>query len=297
MAADVTRAAAKSPAFPSATKQRQLFRQWEGNQGSNLLNENPELAEALGSSQYSTGAPVVKVSYGRTTYYKLIAKAGPESFLAVSEVTTSVASKPTRSSVLVIFEPSASEHRWLAESAVALPVSPDLGKTGATLTAPTAAEGKKLLMTSAAAVQSVLTASNAYLQSGTTSALVPDPSWYSGEAAWFQSIESEAGAVTTQSTLSGYPIYTFRERSGAAMSIFTFTISNSEEEGEGFWLNTDFFPGQPLLAQDDTWLGTVAVTDPLRSTKSGLSIAGVTLAPISATGTTLSDQIITFGPW
>ncbi|MGA8208051.1 MAG: hypothetical protein WB867_08525 [Candidatus Dormiibacterota bacterium] len=105
MAADVTRAAAKSPAFPSATKQRQLFRQWEGNQGSNLLNENPELAEALGSSQYSTGAPVVKVSYGRTTYYKLIAKAGPESFLAVSEVTTSVASKPTRSSVLVIFDP------------------------------------------------------------------------------------------------------------------------------------------------------------------------------------------------
>jgi hypothetical protein len=81
------------------------------------------------------------------------------------------------------------------------------------------------------------------------------------------------------------------------MSVFTFTISNSEEEGDGFWLNTDFFPDQPLLSQDDSWLGTVAVTDPLRSTKKALSIAGAELAPISATGTTLSDQIITFGPW
>lgn len=297
IAAEVITVAAKSPTFPSATKQHQLFRQWEGNQGSNLLNENPELAEALGSSQYSTGAPVAKVSYGRTTYYRLRVKSAPESFLAVSEVTTTITSKPTHSSVLVTFAPSASEHRWMAQATVALPFSPDLGKTSTTLSAPTTAEGKKLLMTSTAAVQAVLTASNAYLQSGTTSTLVPDPSWYNGEAAWFQSIESEAGAVTTQSTLSGYPIYTFRERSGAAMSVFTFTISNSEEEGEGFWLNTDFFPGQPLLAQDDTWLGTVAVTDPLRSTKSALSIAGVTLAPISATGTTLSDQIITFGPW
>jgi len=297
IAASVNGVAAKGPAFPSAHKQRQLFRQWQGNQGSNLLNENPELAEALGSSQYSTGASVAKVSYGPTAYYKLRVKSTPESLLAVSKVTTTVASKLTHSSVLVIFAPSASEHRWLAESVVVLPASPDLGKSNSALSAPTSSEVKKLLMTPTAAVQAVLTASNTDLQQGTTSTLVPDPSWYSAESAWLQSIASENGGFTTQSSLSAYPIYAVREPSGATMSVFTFTISNSEEEGEGFWLNTDFFPDQPLLSQDDSWLGTVAVTDPLRSTKKALSIAGAELAPISATGTTLSDQIITFGPW
>jgi hypothetical protein len=289
--------AAKAPAFPSANKQRQLFRQWQGNQGSNLVNENPELAEALGSSQYSTGAPAAKVSYGPTDYYRLSVKSAPESFLAVSHVTTTVASKPTHSSVLVIFVASASEHRWLAQSTVALPASPDLGKANSTLSSATSSELKKLLMTPTAAVQAVLTASNAELQQGTPSALVPDPAWYSAESAWLQSIASEDGDFTTQSSLSAYPAYSFREPSGATMSVFTLTISNSEEEGEGYWLNTDFFPGQPLLSQDDTWLGTVAVTDPLRSSKKPLSISGAEVAPISATGTTLADQIITFGPW
>jgi hypothetical protein len=297
MAADVTRVAAKSPAFPSANKQRQLFRQWQTNQGSNLINENPALAEALGSSQYSTGAPATKVSYGPTAYYKLSVKPGPESLLAVSNVTTTVASKRTHSSVWVIFVPSSTGHRWLAQTTVSMPVTPDLGKKNSTLSAPTSSEVKKLLIPPTAAVQAVLTASNADLQQGTPSSLVPDPPWYSAESAWLQSIASENGDFTTQSTLSAYPIYAFREPSGATMSVFTFTISNSEEEGEGFWLDTDFFPGQPLLAQDDTWLGTAAVTDPLRSTKKTLSIAGVELAPTSATGTTLSDQIITFGPW
>jgi hypothetical protein len=297
IAAEVITVAAKSPTFPSATKQHQLFRQWEGNQGSNLLNENPELAEALGSSQYSTGAPVAKPSYGRTTYYKLSVKSAPESLLAVSNVTTTIASKSTHSSVLVIFVPSSSEDRWLAQAAVALPVSPDLGQANSTLSAPTSSEVKKLLMTPTAAVQAVLTASNADLQEDTTSTLVPDPSWYIAESAWLQSIASVDGAFTTQSSLSAYPLYAFREPSGATMSVFTFTISNSEEEGEGFWLNTDFFPGQPLISQEDTWLGTVAVTDPLRSSKKALSIAGADIAPISATGTTLSDQVITFGPW
>ena len=297
MAADVTAVAAKSPAFPSTSKQRQLFRQWLGNQGSNLLNENPELAETLGSSQYSTGTPAAKVSYGRTTYYRLSVKSAPASFLAVSHVTTTIASKPTHSIVLVVFGASSSEHRWLAQATVALPISPDLGKPDSTLSAPSAAEVRKLLTTPTAAVQAVLTASNADLQHSTSSALVPDPSWYSAESAWLRSIASENGDFTTQSSLSAYPTYVFREPSGAAMSVFTFTISNSEEEGDGFWLNTDFFPGQPLLSQDDTWLGTVAVMDPLRSSKKALSIAGATLAPISATGTTLSDQVITFGPW
>jgi hypothetical protein len=295
--ANITGVAAKRLAFPSASKQRQLFRQWQGNQGSNLINENPGLAEALGSSQYSTGAPAAKVSYGRSAYYKLSVKSAPESFLAVSNVTTTIASKPTHSSVLVIFVPSSSQHRWLAQATVALPVSPDLGKDNSTLSSPTSAEMKKLLMTPSAADQAVLTASNADLQQATPSTLVPDPSWYSAESAWLQSIASEDGDFTTQTSLSGYPVYSFREPSGATMSVFTFTISNSEEEGEGFWLNTDFFPGQPLLSQEDTWLGTVAVTDPQRSGKLALSIAGVDLAPISATGTTLADQIITFGPW
>ncbi|MGP8249473.1 MAG: hypothetical protein ACLQNU_05955 [Candidatus Dormibacteria bacterium] len=297
MAADVTWVAAKTPAFPSPTQQRQLFRQWRANQGSNLLNENPALAEALGSSQYSTGAPAPKVSYGRTAYYKVRVKSAPDSLLAVSDVTTTIESKTTRSSVLVIFVPSSSEHRWLDQSTVAMPASLDLGKPGSTLSAPTSSEVKKLLTTPTAAVQTVLTASNADLQQGTASALLPDPSWYSAESAWLQGIASENGDYTTQSSLSGYPIYAFREPSGAVMSVFTFTISNSEEEGEGFWLNTAFFPGQPLLSQNDTWLGTVAVTDPLRSSKKALSIAGADLAPIAATGTTLSDQIITFGPW
>jgi hypothetical protein len=94
--ANITGVAAKSLAFPSPSKQRQLFRQWQGNQGSNLINENPGLAEALGSSQYSTGAPAAKVSYGRSAYYKLSVKSAPESFLAVSNVTTTIASWPKR---------------------------------------------------------------------------------------------------------------------------------------------------------------------------------------------------------
>jgi hypothetical protein len=291
-------AAAKSPASPSAARQRQLFRQWRGNQGSNLLNENPQLAEALGSSQYSTGAPASKIRYGRTIYYNLRVKSSPESFVAVSDVTTTTSgSKPTHSTLLVIFVRSSVGDRWVAETSVDLAVRPDLGKPGSTLSAPTEAQVKKLSMTPAAAVQSVLAASNAELQQGTTSALLPDPPWYSGEEAWFQAIASEEGDFTSQSSLSSYPSYVFREPSGSVMSVFTFTISNSEAEGEGFWLNTDFFPGQPLLSQDDTWLGTVAVTDPLRSSKKVQSMAGSTLAPIAATGTTLADQIVTFGPW
>jgi|GEM_PF-6325868 len=297
MAASVTGVAAKSLAFPSANTQRQLFRQWQGNQGSNLINENPELAEALGSSQYTPVAPATKVSYGPGTYYRLSVKSEPESFVVVSNVTTTIASKPTHSSVLVIFVPSSSEHRWVDQATVPLPVGPDLGKANSTLSAPTSSQVKKLLMTPAAAVQAVLTASNANLQQGTPSALVPDPSWYSPESAWLQSIASVDGDFTSQSSLSSYPIYLFREPSGATMSVFTFTISNSEEEGDGYWLNTNFFPGQPLLSEDDTWLATVAVTDPPRSSKKPLSIAGAELAPISATGTTLADQIITFGPW
>jgi hypothetical protein len=297
LAAEVNTVAAKSPAFPSTSKQRQLFRQWRGNQGSTLLNENPALAEELGLSQYSPGAPAAKVSYGRTTYYNLSLKSAPEAFLAVSDVTTATASKPTHSSLLVIFVRSASQRRWLAQASVDLPVSPDLGKPYSTLSAPTAAEVKKLVMTPTAAVQAVLAASNAELQGGTTSALVPDPPWYSAEEAWLQSIASEDGDFTTQTSLAGYPTYVFREPSGAATSVFTFTISNSEEEGDGFWLNTEFFPDQPLLSQNDTWLVTVAVTDPPRSSKQALSITGTILAPIAATGTTLADQIITFGPW
>ncbi|MGB6772180.1 MAG: hypothetical protein WBF51_09300 [Candidatus Dormiibacterota bacterium] len=297
IAADVKTVAAKASAFPSTSKQRQLFRQWLENQGSNALNENPALAETLGSSQYVTGAPVAKVSYGRTTYYKLSVKSSPESFLALCGVTTSSTGKPTHSSLLVIFVRSASDGRWMAQASADLALRPDMGKPDSTLSGPTKAQANQLVMTPDAAVQAVVTASNADLQAGTASTLLPDPSWYGGEAAWLQSIASENGGFTTQSSLSAYPSYVFREPSGAVMSVFTFTITNSEEEGEGYWLNTDFFPGQPLLAQDDSWLGTVAVVDPLRSSKKPLSIAGGTVAPIAATGTTLSDQVITFGPW
>jgi hypothetical protein len=85
--------------------------------------------------------------------------------------------------------------------------------------------------------------------------------------------------------------------------VFTFTMSNSETEGDGFWLDTNFFPGQLLVSQNDTWLWTVAVTDPLDTSRNGLSIAGVAFGPIAATATTTTTEtttygeILTFGPW
>jgi len=198
--------------------------------------------------------------------------------------------------LLIVFVRLSAKAHWLVQTTVNLTARPNLGPTRAVRNPAPTGRSKKLKSTPAAAIQDVLAGSNSDLHAGSASPLIPDPLWYSDEATWLQPIGSEAGAFTSQTKLGDYPTCAIRESSGSALVVFTFSMSNSETEGQGYWLNTALFPRQLVVTQNGRWLWTVAVTVPLRTNKRGLSIAGVAFGPTAAIAETTLGQTLTFGP-
>lgn len=290
-------AGARSPSFPTLKAQRELLREWREDPGSTLTTENPQLAEALGESQYSPATAPSQIHYGRTTFRTMSDGSYPQAFLALTAIRQTEAGKRTNNNWLIIFVRSSARAHWLVQTTVMLPRRPRLARSSAAARPLSRAQAKRLTATPAAAVQAVLAASNSALQDGTTSTLVPDPAWYDTEENWAETIASEAGGFTSHSAHSGYPAYAIREVSGSLLVVLSFTMSNTETEGEGFWLHSAFFPSQLLISQSDTWVWSVAVTDPHRGPKRALSVAGTNFGPEAATATTTTGATLTFGPW
>ena len=248
IAADVKTVAAKASAFPSTSKQRQLFRQWlERNRGSECSQRKPCASGNAGIEPVRDGRPgcqgQLRAHHLLQAERQVLARVISGALWCHHQRSTRQA--PTHSSLLVIFVRSASDGRWMAQASADLALRPDMGKPDSTLSGPTKAQANQLVMTPDAAVQAVVTASNADLQAGTASTLLPDPSWYGGEAAWLQSIASENGGFTTQSSLSAYTPAMFFANPLAQSCQFSRSPASPtvKREGEGYWLNTDFFPG------------------------------------------------------
>jgi hypothetical protein len=288
---------AHSVAFPNATQEAQIAKGWAASADFHAWNVNPELAEDLGSVNYSQGTKGYTYVYDTIQAYPLRTSRFPQSFMIVGLVTATGGGKSVQGQTLTVFSRASAKQHWKATTSVYLTNAPDFGKAGTPINELTSSQTKKLRASPDTSTKQALAGVNNYLRHGTSSTLLPDDAWFSSELTYLQSLAPDGGSYTTQSAMDGFPSYALRGASGATMIVFTFKMANTESIPQGYQLTTNFFPNQQLQSETDTWYWTVALTDPVSGPGSQLSVAGESFGPIAASALTTAGETLFYGPY